>query len=436
MIGSFSCSGVIQKTLDAEMVDKTDESSFLTLVIENISEGLCICHNTDEFPYVKFTVWNRRMTEITGYTVDEINLSGWYQKVYPDPGIQEKAIKRMEEMRHGNDLRGEEWEITTSDGNKKWLSISTSIVKDENDFVHVLAIMSDITDRKQTEEKLQKAREELEERIKIRTFELQQTNEKLKQEIKERMQLELERQKIETKALAHAKLASLGEIATGIAHEIYQPLSYIKVIYQAVIEDLHKGHLNPEEMQEEFSEALRQVDRISRIIEHLRTFGRSDSKVFHNVDLKSVLYNALILMGEKLRLENIILNQFISDDLENIHGNASQLEQIFINLIQNSLDALKDREDGIINVQINNEKDKVVILFSDNGPGIPEGILDRIFEPFYSTKKIGQGVGLGLSIVYGIVEDHNGTISCESEAEQGATFVISFPQSKDQKKSH
>ena len=106
--------------------------------------------------------------------------------------------------------------------------------------------MSDITDRKQTEVALQKAHDELEERIKTRTFELQQTNEKLKQEIKERVQLELERQKVETKALAHAKLASLGEIATGIAHEINQPLSYIKVIYQAVIEDLLKGQIDPD----------------------------------------------------------------------------------------------------------------------------------------------------------------------------------------------
>ena len=136
------------------MINKNAESSFLTFVIENISEGLCVCHNTDDFPYVRFTVWNKRMTELTGYTIDEINLSGWYQTVYPDPDIQRKAIKRMEEMRHGDDLRGEEWEIIRSDGNKKWLSISTSIVKDENNTVHVMAVMIDVTDRKQAEEEL------------------------------------------------------------------------------------------------------------------------------------------------------------------------------------------------------------------------------------------------------------------------------------------
>ena len=105
------------------------------------------------------------MTELTGYTIDEINLSGWYQTVYPDSVIQEQAIKRMEEMRHGNDLRGEEWEITRSDGNKKWLSISTSIVKDENNTVHVMAVMTDITDRKQAEEELKSQQEFIKEAL-------------------------------------------------------------------------------------------------------------------------------------------------------------------------------------------------------------------------------------------------------------------------------
>ena len=89
---------------------------------------------------------------------------------------------------------------------------------------------------------------------------------------------------------------------------------------------------------------------------------------------------------------------------------------------------LKCREDGIINVSISNEKDKVVVCFSDNGPGVPKELLDKVFEPFFTTKEVGQGTGLGLSIVYGIVDDHNGIISCESEPNQGATFVISFPQ--------
>jgi len=143
-------------------------NSFLLFVVENISEGVCVCHNTEEFPYIRFTVWNKRMFELTGYTIDEINHSGWYQTVYTDPDIRDKAIKRMEEMRLGDNLRDEEWEITRADGQTRWLNISTSIIADENNVAHVMASMRDVTERKQSEaerekmiRKLQKSLDEI-----------------------------------------------------------------------------------------------------------------------------------------------------------------------------------------------------------------------------------------------------------------------------------
>ena len=93
-----------------------------------------------------------------------------------------------------------------------------------------------------------------------------------------------------------------------------------------------------------------------------------------------------------------------------------------------SMDVLQGKKDGIINVSMNNKKDKVVVCFSDNGTGVPKELLNKVFEPFFTTKETGKGTGLGLSIVYGIVKDHSGTISCESEPNQGVTFVITFPQ--------
>ncbi len=134
-----------------------DNDSFLSFVVENISEGLCVCHNIDELPYVRFTVWNKRMFELTGYTIDEINLSGWYQTVYPDPVLRDKAIKRMDEMRQGDNLRNEEWEITRADGQKRWLNISTSIVGDSTHTTQILALMRDVSESKQTEEKLRES---------------------------------------------------------------------------------------------------------------------------------------------------------------------------------------------------------------------------------------------------------------------------------------
>jgi diguanylate cyclase (GGDEF)-like protein/PAS domain S-box-containing protein len=130
------------------------EYSFSNAIIKNISEGLCVCHETTEYPFVKFTIWNHRMTEIMGYTMEEINRIGWYQTVYPDPELQAKAIERMNRMRQRKDLRSEEWEITRADGNKRVLNISTSVVESDDGVVHVLALMQDITDRKRAREAL------------------------------------------------------------------------------------------------------------------------------------------------------------------------------------------------------------------------------------------------------------------------------------------
>jgi len=137
------------------------ESFFRATIIDNGAEGICTCHTIPEYPYFRFTVWNNRMKAITGYTMDEINRRGWYQTVYPDPEIQAKALERMSNMRHGDNLLREEWEITRADEEKRTLSISTTIIQVEDGSVHVLAFMEDITDRKQTEAKLLEREEKM-----------------------------------------------------------------------------------------------------------------------------------------------------------------------------------------------------------------------------------------------------------------------------------
>ncbi|MDH3455473.1 MAG: PAS domain S-box protein [Gemmatimonadota bacterium] len=122
-----------------------EEHSFRRGVIERAAEGICVCHAVDEHPFVRFTVWNRRMEELTGYSIDEINRRGWYQSVYPDPETQEQARERMARMRHGDDLRSERWEITCADGSTKTIGISTSLLNTEDGLTHTLALMLDVT---------------------------------------------------------------------------------------------------------------------------------------------------------------------------------------------------------------------------------------------------------------------------------------------------
>ncbi len=135
------------------------ENSFRDAVIANAAEGLCVCHDVPDYPYVAFTVWNDRMTEITGYTMEQINRLGWYQTVYPDPDLQERAKERMARMRQGENLASEEWVITRADGAKRVLLVSTFVLETGEGEKHVLALMHDVTDRQQTDEELRESEE-------------------------------------------------------------------------------------------------------------------------------------------------------------------------------------------------------------------------------------------------------------------------------------
>ena len=137
----------------------SEHAAMLENILDKAADGICVCHNTEVFPYVRFTHWNPRMSEITGYTMVEINQSGWYQTIYPDAGIRQAAIDRMARMRLGDDIRAEEWVITTKDGTEKSLSISTSVIKEEDGKSHVLAILQDITDRRMKEKALLESEE-------------------------------------------------------------------------------------------------------------------------------------------------------------------------------------------------------------------------------------------------------------------------------------
>jgi PAS domain S-box-containing protein len=238
---------------------------------------------------------------------------------------------------------------------------------------------------------------------------------------------EAKRQEMEMRALTQDKLASLGEIATGVAHEINQPLSYIKIILESTLNDIQIENLDKEELFGDFNESLRQLRKITNIISHLRTFGRSDVTSFSPVKLAGVFDDTLTLMNERLRIKNITIDIQIADHFPMLHGNHAKLEQVFVNLIQNSMDAIEEQGKGEIILIAQVEQKEALITYSDNGEGIDLKVQEKIFEPFFTTKEAGKGTGIGLSIVYSIIQEHDGTIICESESDKGATFKIRLP---------
>jgi PAS domain S-box-containing protein len=151
--------GVVRDITQRKQAEEAwhQEFTFRSQIIDQMAEGLCVCHEIAHFPFVHFTIWSQQMVELTGYTLEEINRQGWYQTLYPDPVLQEKVIERMARMREGDGLQGEEWEIVRADGITRLLSISTSLLETQTGESYVLALMRDVTEHKASEEALRKS---------------------------------------------------------------------------------------------------------------------------------------------------------------------------------------------------------------------------------------------------------------------------------------
>jgi histidine kinase len=237
-----------------------------------------------------------------------------------------------------------------------------------------------------------------------------------------------------------SKMATLGEMATGVAHELNQPLSVIKTASSFLRRKAVTGEqMKPDILRTMAEEIDTHVDRASKIIGHMREFGRKSDVAKEKVQVNHVLRRAVDFFHQQLKLREIEVQEHLEADLPLILADPNRLEQVFVNLLINARDAIEhkaERQNGKgefkrITLRTRADDWAVVIEVTDTGTGIPEALLDRIFEPFFTTKKVGKGTGLGLSISYGIVQDYDGTIKVESKEGQGATFIIRFPRIRE-----
>jgi len=243
--------------------------------------------------------------------------------------------------------------------------------------------------------------------------------------------LETEQQLIQA-----SKMATLGEMATGVAHELNQPLSVIKTASSFFIKKINKKEpLDDEILSNMLQKIDSNVDRTTKIINHMRQFARKSDMDLEKIQLNEVLKQAFEVFSQQLKLRRIEVVWDIEKDLPMIMADPGRLEQVFINLLLNARDAIEERwgpreiekADKRIMIKTGYDAQNVICEVCDTGVGVPQAIVDKIFEPFFTSKEVGKGTGLGLSISYGIIKDCGGNIQVIPNKPSGACFVLNFP---------
>jgi histidine kinase len=231
-----------------------------------------------------------------------------------------------------------------------------------------------------------------------------------------------------------SKLKSLGEMSAGMAHELNQPLNAIKMgsdFLAMVVEDgidLSKEHLH-----QLVTEVSSQVDRAADIINAMRAFGRKADYSTEKININKPVRGVYSIAGKQFELDGITIRLELSEDIPPVLAHENRLQQVFLNLVANARDAIKEKGEkegltnGLITIRTYQEDGRVIAEVSDNGTGVRESVRNKIFEPFFTTKETTLDMGLGLAITYRIVKDYGGDIEVRSEEGEGATFLLGFP---------
>lgn len=441
--------------------------------------------------YGRVISWNAGAQRINGWQSEEIigqSVARFFTSEDVAAGKPEESLRRATE---DGKFEYENWRMR-KDGTRFWANVLITALKDENGQILGFATVTrDITERKRTEEALQRAYDDLERRVEERTAELSQTNARLQEEIYIRRGTEealrqskshLKQQASQLQKALHdlqstqsqliqtEKMSSLGQLVAGVAHEINNPISfiygnidyarhYVRDLMQIV--ELYQQHYpdaDPEiqtaieqaeldfiieDMPKLLTSMKDGAERIHQIVQGLRNFSRHDQAQLKVVDLHEGIESALLILQHRFKAntqrgEIQILEQY--DSLPKIECYAGLLNQVFINLVNNALDAIDSRwenekpstgEHPEICLATEATDDAIAIQIRDNGTGMNENISRRIFDPFFTTKPVGKGTGLGLAISYQIVvERHGGQIECASQPGRGTEFTIRLPRSR------
>ncbi len=376
--------------------------------------------------------WDKRAMAILGLTNNTTSFKEWLNSLHPeDTAINTNKIN--EAFENGDQQLSIEYRKEIN-GITKYISAHSFLTyTHQGKISSIYGMIRDISERKSLEQLRENYLEELKEQVSLRTKELQKSNEHLsnqKQELENALRdLQLAQQKLVEKE----KMASLGVLTAGIAHEINNPINFIQSGLFA-LDKLNERKKDGAEIpdfelrSQKLMESVQTgVERVTQIIKGLNAFSHSDKHMGVNCSIHRVLDNCALVLHNKIKYRCKLIKNYKAEK-DTLVGNEGKLHQVFLNLINNAIQAVDNK--GIITIATSNSstKNKLIVSIEDNGKGIPSNDLSKIFDPFFTTKKPGEGTGLGMSIVYGIIQEHKGNLKVDSIEGKGTKVVVTIPR--------
>jgi PAS domain S-box-containing protein len=442
-----------QMDLERLVAERTSElaktQKFLHSVLESSTEYFIIATDADGM----ITLFNSGAERLFGYDRSEVEQK---KTVLFLSGLEGAGGRDNLKDFLKDGMVDEAQEIVNRDG--KEISISLTVTPIQGDEMHTTGyiwIGRDITDRLALEAKLKEYTETLEKKVEERTLELKQQNEALEKTLKQLKETQVQ-------LLQADKMASLGQLAAGVAHEINNPIGFInsnlntlkkymssiqdygqavdKVLTDdspSAINDLNqirrakKVDFIIEDISAVVNESLEGTERVKTIVQDLKDFSYQGREGFLPYDLNKGIKSTLNIVQNELKNKVEVIEEL--GDIPTLQCYPQQVNQVFMNLLVNAAQAIPKRGKIIIRTYL--DKDEAIAEFIDNGIGISAENLQKIFEPFYTTKEVGEGTGLGLSISYRIIEKHRGCIEVESEKGKGTTFRVRLPLNRQEQET-
>lgn len=359
--------------------DLREANEFLSNLIESSVDGIIVTDMNGDI-----LIFNKGAERILGYQAEEVVGKMNIREIYA-PGVAQEVMQKMRTPDYGGVGKLNSFRIVHRNKWGEWIDgdLSAALIYDDHgDEIASIGIFKDLRERLKMEEELRETQQQL-------------------------MQSE--------------KLAAMGRLTSQIAHELNNPIYGIMNTLE-----LLKTEIPPDSKRKKILEmSLSETLRLSEILRNMLSFSKPEEEVRRPVDVNELLEGIVLFMDKQMREANIDIETQFEKEIPKVMGSTNQLRQVFLNVMRNAKEAMP--QGGILSLETMRETERVIINIRDTGIGIPEEIRDRIFEAFFTTKHAVKGVGLGLSVCYGIIKDHGGEIRVQSEKGKGSTFSIILP---------